>query len=169
MPLREHVYCVEVAFKMTEWVEQWICLKFCVKLEHSSIETILMIQRLQLWATGDWQLHHSSMPAHASHLMQRFCQNIKSSRWLSPTTAQIWCPVTSGFSPNQNHLWKGRDFRLRGDSEKYDVAADGDWENCVRSHGAYFEGDWGTIVLCTMLLVSCVFFNKCVYFSLKNG
>ena len=25
--------------------------------------------------------------------------------------------------------------------EKYDGAADGDWENCVRSQGAYFEGD----------------------------
>ena len=40
------------------------------------------------------------------------------------------------------------------DSGKYDRAADGDWENCVRSQGAYFEGDWGIIVLCTMFLVS---------------
>ena len=28
------------------------------------------------------------------------------------------------------------------------------WENCVRSQGAYFEGDWRVIVLCTMCLVS---------------
>ena len=35
----------------------------------------------------------------------------------------------------------------------------------VRSQGAYFEGDWGIIVLCTMFLVSCVFFNRCLYFS----
>ena len=28
------------------------------------------------------------------------------------------------------------------------------WENCVRSQGAYFEGDWGIIVLCIMFLVS---------------
>ena len=27
------------------------------------------------------------------------------------------------------------------DSEKYDRAADGNWENCVRSQGAYFEGE----------------------------
>ena len=26
--------------------------------------------------------------------------------------------------------------------------------NCVRSQGAYFEGDWGIIVLCTLFLVS---------------
>ena len=51
------------------------------------------------------------------------------------------------------------------DSGKYDKAADGDWENCVRPQGAYFEGDWNVIVLCTMFLVSCIFFNKCLYFS----
>ena len=51
------------------------------------------------------------------------------------------------------------------DSGKYDGAADGDWENCVKSQGTCFEGDWGVIVLCTMFLVSCIFFNQCVYFS----
>ena len=39
-------------------------------------------------------------------------------------------------------------------SGKYDRTAHSDWENCVRSQGAYFEGDWGIIVLCTMFLVS---------------
>ena len=39
-------------------------------------------------------------------------------------------------------------------SEKYNRTADGDWENCVRSQGAYFEGDWGITVLHTMFLVS---------------
>ena len=40
------------------------------------------------------------------------------------------------------------------DSGKYDGAADGNWENCMRSQSAYFEGDWGIIVLCTMFLIS---------------
>ena len=53
------------------------------------------------------------------------------------------------------------------DSGKDDRAVDGDWENCVRSQAAYFEGDWGIIVLCTMFLVSCIFFSKCLYFSYK--
>ena len=43
-PLSEHVYCVAVTLKMTEWVQQ-ICIKFCVKLEHCSTETIQMIQK----------------------------------------------------------------------------------------------------------------------------
>ena len=57
------------------------------------------------------------------------------------------------------------------DSGKYNEAANGDWENCVRSQGAYFEGDRGVIFLCTMFLVSCIFFNKCLYFScyMKNS
>ena len=34
MPLSEHVYCVAVTFKMTEQVEQQICIEFCANLEH---------------------------------------------------------------------------------------------------------------------------------------
>ena len=45
MTLNEHVYCVAVTFKMTEQVEQRICIEFCVKLEYSSAETIQMIQK----------------------------------------------------------------------------------------------------------------------------
>ena len=51
-PLGEHVYCVVVAFKMPEQVEQQICIEFCVKLEHSSVETIWMIPKAT--AMGNW-------------------------------------------------------------------------------------------------------------------
>ena len=44
-PMSEHVYCVAITLKMTEQVEQQICIKFYVKLEHSSTETIWMIQK----------------------------------------------------------------------------------------------------------------------------
>ena len=52
MLLSEHVYCVPIVFKMTERVEQQICIKFCVKLEHSSTETICVIQKAA--AMGNW-------------------------------------------------------------------------------------------------------------------
>ena len=45
MPLSEHVYCVAIIFKMTERAEQQICIKLCIKLEHSSMETIWMIEK----------------------------------------------------------------------------------------------------------------------------
>ena len=52
MPLSEHVYCVASAFKMTEQVEQWFFIKFCVKLKYSSTETFWMIQKAA--AMSNW-------------------------------------------------------------------------------------------------------------------
>ena len=72
MLLSEHVYCVAITFKMTEWAQQWICIRFCSKLEHSPWKLFQWFRRLQLWTTGDWQLHHDSAPTHASHFMQSF-------------------------------------------------------------------------------------------------
>ena len=61
--------------------------------------------------------------------------------------------------------FKVRSYGICRDSGKYDGTADGNWENCVRPQGIDFEGDWGIIVLCTMVLLSCIFFNKCLYIS----
>ena len=82
----------------------------------------------------------------------------------NPPTAQNWHPVSSGFFQNKitferkeisDHWW---------DLRKYDGAADGDWENCVRSQGAYFEGDWSIIVLCTIFLISSSI-NVSIFYS----
>ena len=70
--MSEHVYCVAVAFKMTEQVKQWTYNKFCVKLEHFSVETIQIIQKATAVATGEGQLHHDNAPAHASPLVRSF-------------------------------------------------------------------------------------------------
>ena len=53
----------------------------------------------------------------------------------------------------------------QSDLGKHEEASDSNWENCVRPQGAYFEGGRGIIVLCTMFPASCIFFNKCLYFS----
>ena len=52
MLLSEHVYWVAIIFKITEQVEQQICVKFCAKLEQSSVVTIRMIQKAA--AMGNW-------------------------------------------------------------------------------------------------------------------
>ena len=52
MKLSEHVTCVAAAFKITEQIVQKICIKFCIKFEHSSAETIQMIQKAM--AMGNW-------------------------------------------------------------------------------------------------------------------
>ena len=68
--------------------------------------------------------------------------------------AQIWHPVTSDFSKTKITFDKEEISDSWWDSGKYNGAADGSWENCVRSQGAYFEGDWGVIVLGTVFLMS---------------
>ena len=151
---------------MTERVEQWICLKFCIKLEYSSAETIRMIQKAT--ATGYWWLAASSrqhgLPCIASRA-EFFWWNIKSPRWLSFPAAHIWCPATLAFPKTKITFEREEISDHPWDSGKYNRAAGGNRENYVRSQGAYFGGDWGVIVLCIVFLVSCIFFNKCLYFS----
>ena len=52
MPLSEHVYYVAIPYKMIEWVEKRICIKFSIILEHSSMKTIPIIQKAA--AMGNW-------------------------------------------------------------------------------------------------------------------
>ena len=164
-PLSGHMYCVAVTLKMTEQVEQQICIKFCVKLEHSSVATKLFrwFRRPQLWATGDWQLHHDMVPIHASYLVQ--CSGDTSnhpgdSAPLQPRFGTLWLlaflktKITFEREEISDCWWN---------SGKYDRAADGNWENCVRSQGAYFKR--GLRHHCPVYNDSCVFFNKCLYFS----
>ena len=49
-----------------DWVEQQICIKFWIKLEHSSTETIWMIQKAA--AMGNWWLAASSRQQTHSHI-----------------------------------------------------------------------------------------------------
>ena len=100
------------------------------------------------------------------HILCRvFWWNIKSPRWLSPHTAQIWHPVTPGFFPTKIIFEREEISDHQWDSGKYDRATDSELGDCVRSQGAYFEGDWDIIVLWTMFLVSCIFFSKGLCFS----
>ena len=73
-----------------ERVEQHICTTFCIKLEHSSMETIQMIQKAT--AMDNWWLAASSQQCTCSCITSHaefFWWNIKSPRWLNPPTAQI--------------------------------------------------------------------------------
>ena len=70
MPLSEHVYCVVIAFKMTEWGEQQIYIAFCIELEHSSSKTIQMTQMAAVmgnwWLAASTRQHtHSCVTSHS--------------------------------------------------------------------------------------------------------
>jgi hypothetical protein len=44
------------------------------------------------------QLHHDDVPAHSTALVQAFWVKHHITQFFSTLTAQIWLPVTSGFS-----------------------------------------------------------------------
>ena len=84
-PLSEHVYCVAVAFKMPEQVEQWICIKFCIKLDHSSNGNYSHDSEGHSYGQlviGSFIRTTHPLIQHVSGIT--FWWNIKSPRWLSP-------------------------------------------------------------------------------------
>ena len=111
MPLGEHVYCVAIAFKMTEQVEQKICIQFCVKLEHSSWKLFRWFRRLQLWAAGDWQLHHDNAPAHASCLVQSFSVKHQITQVTQPCYSPDLVPCDFWLFPKLKSPLKGKRFQ----------------------------------------------------------
>ena len=94
-----------------------------------------------------------------------FWWNIKSPRWLTHLQSRFGVLQLLAFPKTKITFERKEVLDRWWGSGKYDRAAEGDLENRVRSQDAYFEGDWGVIVLCTMFLVFCIFFNKCLYFS----
>ena len=179
MPSSKHVYCVALAFKMTEWVEQQICIKFCIKLEHSSVETIPVIQKLQL-VTGSFIMTTCLL----MHLVS--CRIFLAKHQITQVTQSPYrwdlelCDFLL-FQKLKSPLKEKRFQTVRlWDLGKYDgqlmTISTKDfaecfkqwkrlWENCVRSQDAYFERDWGIIGLCVKFLVSWIFIINVSGFS----
>ena len=151
---------------MTEQVEQWICIRFCVKLEHSSVKIVWMIQKVT--AMGNWWLAassrqpiHSCITCHAEFFGDT-SNHLGDSALLQPRFGVLWLLVF----PKTKITFERKEISdCQWDSGKYNGA--GDWENCMKSKGAYFEGNWG--IHCPMYEVSCIFFNECFYFLYYMG
>ena len=133
---------------MTEWVEQRICFKFCIKLEYSSMETIQMIQKViatgNCWsAASSGQFAHSCITSHAEILAKhQITQVIQPSLQSRFVTLQLLdfskTKITFEREEISDRWW---------DSGKYGEVADRDWENYVKFQEAYFEGVWGILYL----------------------
>ena len=136
------MYCVVVASKMREQVEQLICIKSCIKLEHSSVETIWVIQKAT--AMGNWRLADSSLPW-AFLLMHRvscsfFCETLNhpgDSASYSPdvTPCDFW------LFPKLKSPLKGKRFQTISESQESMTGQLMMIGRTVRSQSAYFEGD----------------------------
>ena len=119
-------------------------------------------------AAGNWWLAASS--GQCAHLCPSYClQSFWETLNHRGDSALLQCRFGGlqllAFPKTKITFEKEEISHHRWDSGEYNVVADSDWESCVRSLGAYFEGHWGVIVLCTVFLVSCIFFSKCLHFS----
>ena len=120
---------------MTEWVEQQICIRFCIKLEHSSMETIQMIQKAA--AMGNWWLAASSQQCASSTclLMHHIsCRVFLAKHQITQVTQPRYSPRFDAlwllFFPKTKITFKGEEISdCWWDSGKYDRAVDGNWEN----------------------------------------
>ena len=120
----------------SKWL-QWICIKFRVKLEHSSKKTIWMIQKST--AIGNWWLAASSRQCTRSCIAS--CAKLFGETSNHPGDS---APLQSRFGtlriltfPKTKITFERQEILdCWWDSGKYNIAADGNWENCVRSQGA---------------------------------
>ena len=166
MLLSEHVYYVAITFKMTERVEKRICLKLCVKLKHSSAETIQVIQKdaaihNQWLAASSQQCAHSGIMSHADF----FGKTSNRPGNLAPLQPRFGALQLLAL-PKTKITFEREEISDRWwDLGKQDRADDGNWENCVRSQCTQPEVPSGLTCHCPMYKVSCIFFHKCLYFS----
>ena len=144
---------------MTEWVEQWIFIKFCIKLEHSFLHRN---------CSDDSEGHSYGQLVIGSFITT-----------MHQLMHHIWC---RDFGETSNH--SGDSVPYSPDLEPWDFwlfpklksllkrkkfqAVDEIQENMAEqlmAIGRTVWGDCGVVVLSSVFLVSCIFFNKCLYFS----
>ena len=94
--------------------------------------------------------------------MQSFWWNIKSPRWQHPYSPDL-VPCNLWLFPKLKSPLKGKRFQTVHEIEENMMGQLMATERTVRSQGAYSERDWGIFVLCTVFLISCIFFNKCLF------
>ena len=105
------MYCIAIPIKLTEGVEQRICIKFYVKWEHSSVETIWMIQKATpmgnwWWAASSWQCTCSCITSGAEFFGRT---SIHPGHWvpLKPRFGTLWLLAF----PKLNSPLKGKRFQ----------------------------------------------------------
>ena len=148
MSFSEHVYCVAITFKLSK------------KSNESASNSTLS------WNIPPWKLSQKAAAMDnwcitTTHpLMHRISCRVFSAKYQitqgtqDPLQPKFGVLKLLAFPKTKITNEREETSDCGWDSGKYDRAADGDWENCVRSQGAYFEGDWDIIVLYAMFLVS---------------
>ena len=117
-------------------------------------------RKTQLWATGDWYFHHDNMTAPASHLMQFWAKH-QITQVTQPHYSPDLVPWDLWLFPKLKSPLKGKRFQTINEiqenmmeqlmGELYEVT------RCLLGRELRHH--------CLMDNISCIFFNKCFYFS----
>ena len=135
-------------------------------------------KQLQLWAAGDWQLHHDNRPAHASRPVQSFLAKHQIIQLTQPHYSPDLAPCD---------FWLFKKLRLPMKGKRFQTV-DEVQENTMGLFVAIPTKDFavfwtveemlgelcevpqcllwrGLSCHCPVYSVSCIFFDKCLYFS----
>ena len=122
-----------------DWMN-WIGIKFCMKLEHSSAETIQMIQKAI--DMGNWWLAASSQHHTCSFITSHaefFGETSNHPGDSVPLQPRFGALRLLAFLKTKITFEREEISDCQWDLEKYDGAANGNWENCMRSQGTYLK------------------------------
>jgi len=114
-------------------------------------------KRQQLWARGDWHLHHDNAPGHSSSLVQTFLVKHRITQVCQPPYSPDLAPCDFWLFSKLKLPLKGTRFQTANEIKenatrqlmaipKKDFSDCFEkwkerWDKCVRSQGQYFEGD----------------------------
>ena len=144
-------------------VEQWICIKFCIQLEHSSAEIIRMIQKAA--AMGTWWWAASSRQCTASCITscaKFFGQTSNHPGDSAPLQPRFGTLQLLAF-PKLKWSLKQTRFQTMDEIQENMMGQLMALGELCKVPSAYFEGNWGIIVLFTMFLVPCISCSKCLW------
>ena len=98
----------------SKWLNEWSnesASDFSLSLNTHPRKLFGWFRRPQLWATGDWQLHHNNKPAHASHLMQNFFDKTSNHPGDSAPLSPDLVPCNFWLFPKLKSPLKGKGFQ----------------------------------------------------------
>ena len=140
---------------------------FALSLNITPQEQLGCFRRPQLWATGDCHFHHCSTPTHTSHLVKSYFVKHQITQVTQPPDSPDLEPCDFWLSPKPKSPLKGKRFQIIDESQ----------ENTMGQLMAIGRTMWGpkvptlkeTEVSLSSYEVSCIFFNKCLYFFIFHG
>ena len=98
----------------SKWLSEYsneYASNFALGLNISPRKLFGWFRRPQLYATGDWQLHHNNIPTHASYLMQRFLAKYQITQVIQSPYSPDLVPCDFWLFPRLKSHLKGKRFQ----------------------------------------------------------